>query len=154
MLKAWKRFGLALRVLSVAIIVGLLAVIVLQLVDFYEDKVGFTPERAIEAYFTHLAKGDFDQVYALTDKERLTDIYGRPITEEEFLRQLQRLTGGRQMPFQSITVKRLFEREGVRYYEVGLHSVVSGRSGTSHVVVEVRRQDSSWVVRYPFAIVL
>jgi hypothetical protein len=154
MLKAWKRFGLMLRLVSVAIILGLLAVIGYQLVDFYEDKVGFTPNRAIEAYFTHLAQGNFDEVYALTDKEHLTDIYGRPVTEEEFIRQLEGLTGERRMPFQSITVTRLLERQGVRYYEVELHSVVSGRSGTSHVVVEVRRQGGAWVVSYPFAIVL
>ena len=154
MLKAWKRFGLVLRLVSVAIILGLVAVIVYQLVDFYEDKVGFTPNRAIEAYFTHLAQGDFDQVYALTDKERLTDIYGRPVTEEEFIRQLGGLTGGRRMPFQDITITRLLERQGVRYYAVELRSVVGGRPGTSHVLLEVRRQGSSWVITYPFAIVL
>jgi len=154
MLRAWKRFGWMLRVVSVAIILGLLAVIGYQLVDFYEDKVGFTPNRAIESYFTYLAQGDFDEVYALTDKEHLTDIYGRPVTEEEFIRQLEALTGERRMPFQTITVTRLLERQGVRYYQVELHSVVSGRSGTSHVLVEVRRQDGTWVVSYPFAIVL
>ncbi len=154
MLKAWKRFGFMLRVVSVAIILGLLAVIGYQLVDFYEDKVGFTPNRAIETYFTHLAQGNFDEVYALTDKEQLTDIYGRPVTEEEFVRQLEGLTGERRMPFQSITVTRLLERQGVRYYAVELHSVVSGRSGTSRVLLEVRRRDGSWVLSYPFAIVL
>lgn len=154
MLKSWKRFSLILRLVSVVIILGILAVIGYQLVGFYEDKVGFTPRRAIEAYFTHLAQGNFDQVYVLTDKERLTDIYGRPVTEEEFIRQLEGLTGERRMPFQRITVTRLFERQGIRYYQVELHSVVGGRAGTSRVLVEVRRQGGSWVVTYPFAIVL
>lgn len=154
MLQAWKRFGLALRLVSVAIIVGILVLIGFQLVDFYEDKVGFTPTRAIEAYFTHLAQGNLDEVYALTDKEYLTDIYGRPVTEEEFIRQLKGLTGERPMPFQSITATHLIERQGVRYYLVELHSVVGGRSGTSRLLLEVRRQDGSWVITYPFAIVL
>lgn len=154
MLNAWKRFGFVLRLVSIAIILGLLVVIGFQLVAFYEDKVGFTPNRAIEAYFTHLAQGDYEEVYALTDKERLTDIYGRPVTEEEFIRQLQGVTGERRMPFQSITATRLLERQGVRYYVVELHSVVGGRAGTSRVLVEVRRQGGSWVVTYPFAIVL
>ncbi len=154
MLQVWKRFGLVLRLVSIAIILGLLVVIGYQLVDFYEDKVGFTPNRAIEAYFTHLAQGNFDEVYALTDKEHLTDIYGRPVTEEEFIRQLEALTGERRMPFQTITVTRLLERQGVRYYLVELRSVVSGRSGTSRLLLEVRRQGGSWVLTYPFAIVL
>lgn len=154
MLQAWKRFGLVLRLVSVVIILGLLAVIGYQLVDFYEDKVGFTPTRAIEAYFTHLAQGNFDAVYALTDKEHLTDIYGRPVTEEEFIRQLEGLTGERRMPFQTITVTHLLERQGVRYYLVELRSVVGGRSGTSCLLLEVRRQGGSWVIAYPFAIVL
>lgn len=154
MLKAWKRFGVILRLVSVAIILGLLVFIGYQLYTFYEDMVGFTPDRAVEAYFNHLAQGEFDQVYALTDKERLTDIYGRPVTVDEFIRQLEALTGARRMPFQTITVTRLFERQGVRYYAVELHSVVGGRAGTSRVLLEVRRQRGSWVVTYPFAIVL
>jgi hypothetical protein len=58
------------------------------------------------------------------------------------------------MPFQRIVVTRLFERQGVRYYQVELHSVVGGRAGASRVLVEVRRQGGAWVVTYPFAIVL
>ena len=154
MLKAWKRFSFVLRIASVAVILGLLAVIGFQLVDFYEDKVGFTPNRAVETYFSNLAQGNYAEVYALTDKERLTDIYGRPVTEAEFIEQLQSLTGGRRIPFQAITVTRLFERQGVRYYAVDLRSTVSGRSGESHVLVEVRRSGRSWIVTYPFAIVL
>ena len=72
---------------GIAIIVALLGIIVYQLYTYYSDRIGFTPTKAIETYFQALAQGDYEEVYRLTSKEHLTDIYGRPVTETEFFEQ-------------------------------------------------------------------
>lgn len=154
MLKRWKRFSTMARLGGIAIIVALLGIIVYQLYVYYSDRIGFTPTKAIETYFQALAQGDYEEVYRLTSKERLTDIYGRPITEAEFFEQLEGLTGGYRLPFHSIETTKLFERRGVRYYLVELRSSVGGTPGESRLFVEVRRSGGAWVVTYPFAIVL
>ena len=154
MVEKLKRYSMMARVLGVVIIVGLLAAIGYYLYGFYSNKVGFTAEKAITAYFDALARGDYAQVYTLTAKEDLTDIYGRPITKGEFIEQLRALTDGHKLPFSSVESTKLFERQGVRYYSVTLHSFVGGISGTSKVLIQIWRVDRSWVIEYPFAIVL
>ena len=154
MLKGWKRFSTMARLGGIAVIVALLGIIAYQLYAYYSDRIGFTPTRAIETYFQALAQGDYEEVHRLTFKERLTDIYGRPITETEFIEQLRRLTGGRRLPFHGVEATKLFERGGVRYYLVELHSSLGGTPGESRLLVEVRRSGKTWVVTYPFAIVL
>jgi hypothetical protein len=142
------RFG------ALVIILAVLGVVVYQLYDFYHDKVGYTPSRAIEDYFHALAAGDYDEVYRLTAKTDLTDIYGRPITKDEFIAQLVRVTGGRQLPFRSIEMVKIHERQGSQLYLVKLQSSMAGGAGQARVVVEVRREGKIWVVTYPFAIML
>ena len=154
MLKNWKRYSVAARIGGIALLVALVGVIVYQLYDFYGDKIGFTPTKAIEDYFTALAQGNFKEVYRLTAKDHLTDIYGRPITQGEFEEQLGRLTGDHRLPFRSIEVTKLLDRRGMRYYLVTLSSSVGGTSGESRLLVEVRREHNTWLVTYPFAIML
>jgi hypothetical protein len=149
-----KRYAVVARVVGIVILLIVLGVVAYQLYDFYKDKVGLTPAKAVQTYFATLAQGDYEEVYRLTAKDRLTDIYGRPVTEAEFITQLKRLTGDRQVPFTTIEVKKLCDVRNARYYDVTLHSSIGGASGESHVIVEVRRQDSAWVVTYPFPIVL
>ena len=152
--KKLERLSLITRIVGIAILVGLLGIIVYQLYDFYSDKVGFTPTDAVEAYLDALARGNYQEVYRLTYKADLTDIYGRPITQGEFFDQLEKLTGGRRLPFRRIEATKLFERQGVRYYEVKLSSSVGGTLGESKLLVQVRRENGGWAVTYPFAIIL
>lgn len=154
MLRRWQQLSKVIRTIAILVIVGLLGVIGYELWDFYKDKVGATPSRAVTAYFAALGQGDYEEVYRLTDKDNLTDIYGRPITKNEFLQQLERATGEQPQPFTRIEVTKLFDRQSVYYYAVKLHSVVGGVSGQSHILVEVHRRDKEWLVTYPFAIVL
>jgi len=154
MVERFRRYSMAARVLGVMIILALLGVIGYYLYDFYSDKVGFTAEKAIEAYFNALAQGDYEEVYRLTATEHLTDIYGRPITKGEFVEQLKALTGKHRLPFSRVESTKLFERQGVRYYSVTLHSFVGGKAATSKLLVQMWRVDRSWVIKYPFIIVL
>ena len=152
--KKLKRLSLMVRIGGIAILVALLGIIGYQLYDFYSDKIGFTPTDAIESYLNALARGNHQEVYRLTYKADLTDIYGRPITQGEFFDQLEKLTGGRGLPFRRIEATKLFERRDVRYYEVKLSSSVGGTPGESRLLIQMRREDGGWVVTYPFAIML
>jgi len=142
------------RLIGIFVIVGLVAFVVYQVYDFYDDKVGYTSSRAVEDYFNALAAGNNDEVYRLTSQDYLTDIYGRPVTRAEFSEQLDGITGGKRMPFTKIEAQKLTEAHNAHYYVVTLYSNVGGSMGSSRLVVEVVRQDKTWVVRYPFAIVL
>ena len=149
-----QRYTSMVRLGGIVIIIALLGVVVYQLYDFYSDKVGFTPVKAVESYFNALGQGNYQEVYRLTAKEHLTDIYGRPITKGEFIEQLKKLTGGHRLPFGSVEVTKLVERKGTYYFLVTLHSSVGGTLGESRLLVKVRREDNTWVVTYPFAIML
>ncbi|MCD6520347.1 MAG: hypothetical protein J7M05_10550 [Anaerolineae bacterium] len=148
------RYIVMLRWGGILLLIALVGIVGYELYDFYQDKVGFTPTKAIETYFDALAQGDYEKVYELTNKDYLTDIYGRPITKGEFFDQLKGLTGGHHLPFQDVEVTRVFRKRGIHYYEVKLHSTVGGIRGTSRLLVEVRRKGKTWVITYPFAIVL
>jgi len=149
-----KRITLILRIIGVLMLLGLIVSGILQVRDFYADKVGFTPERAIRSYFDALSRGSYSEVYQLTAKEHLTDIYGRPITEREFYSQLRAVTGGNPLSINDVTMTKLCDVDGTYYYLVELSSDVSTATGKSRLVVEVRRGESGWVITYPFAIML
>ncbi|OGO06696.1 MAG: hypothetical protein A2Y73_00485 [Chloroflexi bacterium RBG_13_56_8] len=150
----WGRISRMIRLGGIAIILALLGIMAYQLYMYYSDQLGFTPTEAVETYFQSLAQGDYEEVYRLTAKEYLTDIYGRPITKAEFFEQLNGLTGDRSFSFHSIEATEFFERDGARYYVVALTSSIGGTSGGSRLLVEVQRNGGAWVVTYPFAIVL
>ena len=148
------RYARLVRIAGFVVIAGVLAFVLYQVYDFYSDKVGYTAPKAIKTYFSALASGDEEEVYRLTAKDRLVDIYGRPITQAEFYRQIRRLSGGRSLPFESIEATKLAERGNAHYYLVTLVSSVGGVRGESRLLIELRKQSRTWVITYPFAIVL
>ncbi len=148
------RIARIMRLAGILVLVGVLAVAAYQLYAFYTQKVVFSADRTIEAYFSALASGNYGEVYRLTAKEELTDLYGRPITQDEFVEQLQGVTGGRRMPFEKITATKLFQAQEATFYAVTLQSAMAGGSGVSRVVIEARRQGNAWQIVYPFAILL
>ena len=149
-----KQYAKIVRIAGIAVLVGLVVVVGYQVYDFYSERVGFTPRKAIESYFASLARGDFAEVYRLTDKEHLSDIYGRPITEGEFMDQVQLVTGDHRMPFQAVQTSKLAEKHGSQYYLVTLTSAVGGTQTTAELTVRVRKDGSHWYITYPFAIIL
>ncbi|MFH1085963.1 MAG: hypothetical protein V1772_09405 [Chloroflexota bacterium] len=142
------------RLVGVLILLAVVGVVIYQLYVFYSDKVGYTADKAIATYFTALSQGNHEQVYQLTAQEELADIYGRPITKAEFFKQLRALTGEQRLAYTRIEARKLFEARGWRYYEVTLESQVGGSSGTSRILLEVRRVGGGWAIKYPFAIML
>lgn len=154
MLKNWKRMSSMARLIALVLILALLGFGGYQLYDFYRDKVGFTPTKAINSYFAALGQGNYEEVYRLTAKQGLTDIYGRAITKDEFLQQVKKVTGEKKMPFTSVETFKLLFKQGSYYYVVKLHSNVGGTDHVSRLVIEVRREGKDWAVVYPFAIVL
>lgn len=149
-----RRVSRVMRLVALAIILVVLGIVLYNVYDFWRDQVGDTPAKAIESYFNALAMGNYEEVYRLTAKSRLTDIYGRPITKDEFMVQLTRVTGGKQVGFRSIQVSQLDSQRGAQFYIVTLQSNLAGASGSAQLVVEVVREGKSWLIVYPFAIVL
>jgi len=149
-----KRISWGIRIGALIVLLVILYMGVAELRDFYSDKIGFTAERAIYAYFEALGQGDYAEVYRLSNKERLTDIYGRAITQQEFRRQLENLTGRTPLSFTQVRATSLCEDGDYRYFVVQLYSDVGGTTRSSRLIVEVCRYDGSWVITYPFAIVL
>jgi hypothetical protein len=154
MLNKLRRMSATVRIIGIAVLVALLGFVAFQLYDFYRDKVGFTPTKAITAWVEALGQGNYQEVYRLTAKQELTDIYGRAITQDEFIAQVKKVTGEREMPFTTVETFKLLYKQGSYYYVVKLHSSVGGTDHVSRLVIEVRREGSDWVVAYPFAIVL
>ncbi len=149
-----RRYTLMMRVVGIIIILVLLGIVGYQLYVFYGEHLGYTPTRAINDYFMALSEGEYDTVYRMTNPESLTDIYGRRIMPGEFVEQLRGLVGDDPVPFNRVEVEKLFESGTFRYYEVTLHSSVVGTPGQSRVIVEVQRSGNTWLITYPFAIVL
>lgn len=154
MFKRLNRVSLTVRLLAAVVLAVILYIGVRELLDFYSEEVGFTPERAIQTYFGALASGDYAEVYRLTNKAHLTDIYGRSVTEQEFREQLRKVTGGRNLVFSHVRATKLFQNEGTRYYAVELHSSLGGTPSVSRVIVEVQADGRGWAITYPFAIIL
>ncbi len=154
LIKSWKRLSSMTRLGIIGFLVVVVAFVGYKGYGLYNEKMGLTPEKAVEGYFNALATGDYEEVYRLTGKTHLTDIYGRPITHDEFVDQVKRITNERRLPFNGIEVTRMFRHEGSHYYLVELSSTVGGKAGKSKVTVEVHREDGVWVVTYPFAILL
>ena len=150
----FRRYMQIARLVGILILVAVLGVVIYQLYIFYSDKVGYTADKAIATYFTALSQGNYEQVYQLTAQEELTDIYGRPITKSEFFKQLRAVTGEQRLDYTRIEARKLLDTRGVRYYEVTLQSSVGGATGSSRVLLEVRRAGNGWIIKYPFAIML
>lgn len=150
----WRYYSKRILLVAFLLIAVLLGRGIYQAYNLYSDRVTFTPTKVIETYFTALATGDYEEVYRLTAKEDLTDIYGRDVTRGEFMEQLEEVTGGHPLPLETVEIEELFKGNEVQYYRVLLTFSVGGRSRQSRLLVEVRREGDSWVVTYPFAIVL
>lgn len=153
----WRQlFERSVRIIRIACVVILLVVLAMagyQLYTFYHDRLGNTPAKAVEGYFVALGQGDTAEVYRLTDKSKLTDIQGRPVSRDSFEAQLDAITGGRILTFSEITVERIYRKSDMYYFHVKLASDMSSSTSYAELVVEVRREADAWVITYPFGTV-
>jgi hypothetical protein len=154
MLEKLKHFSLWVKAIGILILVAVFGMVAYYLYDFYSDKLGYTPTKAIDAYFVAFAQGDLNRVYEMTDQADLTDVYGRPVTKSELLRQIRAARGTETMPFTDVHSEKVCDSRGIHYYRVTLTSQVAGTTGTSHLLIQLRRVDKTWLIKYPFAILL
>jgi hypothetical protein len=147
-------FSRRVRNAAIVIVIVVLGFVAYQVYDFYTNRVGVTATKTVEMYFAALSQGNLEEVARLTDRDHLTDIYGRSITPGEFQEQLKKLTGGYKMAFTEVKVVQIAEKQNSRFYLVTMRSEVSAPGQSSRLLVEVRRTNSVWLVTYPFAIVL
>jgi hypothetical protein len=151
--KGLRSFMLRLRIAGMLILLVVAGMAVYRVYDIYRPQLGsLTTDKTIESYFMALGRGDHGEVYRLTSKTNLTDLYGRPITEGEFRQQLRRMTDGTNLPINSVQSSRIFEHSGSRFYRVTIHSTLGGQPSQSTQLVELRQEEGVWVVVYPFAI--
>ncbi len=147
-IERWFRIG------AIVVLIGLVIAGAVQLYGYYTNKVGATAEKALYAWIQALAAGDSDEVYRMTARDRLTDIYGRPVTASEFRRQVSAVTGDEALPLQLTRLTRLADESDACYFLVELATTGGSAPGGSRMLMEVTRQAGVWLVTWPFAIVL
>ena len=55
----WRRISNTIRWVAVLIILVVIGMAAYQVYDFYRDRVGTTAEKAVQAYFSALAAGNY-----------------------------------------------------------------------------------------------
>lgn len=146
------------RVVNIARIIGiivLLAIVVTgvrQLIVFYSNEVGLSAPAAAEAYTRALLSGNLDDVYRTTDKASITDLYGRPIQRIEFMDQARRVIGPDALPVEKVEVTKLFDRDGVHYYQIDVTYTSTVPPLTKRIYMQLHNVDGTWLVVWPFGL--
>jgi hypothetical protein len=117
--------------------------------NWYQQRYGFTAERALERYFTALGEADYDVVYDMTPDGDLM-VLGRKLSRRDFASRVAELLGGEEMEIDEIALERIAQRGEYHYYRVALHYRLGGTGKVTRLLVEVRREGEKWKVTYPF----
>ena len=116
---------------------------------WYQQRYGPTAERALDTYFTALADGDYEVLYAMTPDADLM-VLGRKVSEGEFARNVEDLLGGEEMVVKEIEAERIAQRGEYHYFRVSLHYSLGGTGKVARLLVELRPVADEWEVTYPF----
>jgi hypothetical protein len=116
---------------------------------WYQQRYGHTAERALDTYFTALADGDYEVLYAMTPDADLM-VLGHKVSEGEFARNVEDLLGGEEMAMKEIEAERIAQRGEYHYFRVSLHYSLGGTGKVAHLLVELRPVGDEWEVTYPF----
>jgi len=138
--------GIALAVLLV------LALLVagFKVKGWLDRRASGSPEMAIESYFQALADGDYGTMYNLTLREELTDVFGRKLTRDEFLDQVQKVTGGQRMTLEKVESAYIGRQGEYRFYQVTLYYNLGGEGKVKRLLVAVKKEYDAWRIAYPF----
>jgi hypothetical protein len=148
------------RVVNIARIAGAIALVaiavtgVLQLIDFYRNEVGLSAPDAAETYVNALLAGNLDTVYTMTDKARLTDLYGRPVGRTEFMAQAREVVGADPLAVESVQANKLYVQDGVHYYVVDITFPSGAPAQSKRLLLELRNEEGTWLVTWPFGLTL
>ena len=116
---------------------------------WYQQRYGPTAEKALEAYFTALADGDYAAMYEMTPDSDLM-VLGHKLSERDFTARVEELLGGEEMEMQDIELERIAQRDEYHYFRVSLHYRLGGTGKVARLLVELKPSNGDWEVTYPF----
>lgn len=117
--------------------------------EWYHQRYGSTPERALGRYFTALGDAEYDIMYDMTPDVDLM-VLGRKLSRRDFADRLKELLGGQEMEMGEVELERVAQRGENYYFKVVLHYRLGGTGKIARLLVELGREGQDWKVTYPF----
>jgi hypothetical protein len=117
--------------------------------NWYNQRYGATPERAVERYFTALGDAQYDIMYEMTPDEDLM-VLGRKLSQVDFADRVEELFGGEEMEMEGIELERIAQRGEYYYFRVILRYRLGDTGKVTPLLVEAKREGQDWKVTYPF----
>jgi hypothetical protein len=117
--------------------------------DWYNQRYGDTPDRAVERYFTALGDAEYRIMYEMTPDADLM-VLGRKLSQADFANRVEELLGGEEVEIEEIEVERIAQRGESYYFRVVLHYRLGGTGKVTPLLVETKREGQDWKVTYPF----
>lgn len=140
------------RIAGIVVLVAIAVTGVLRLIEFYSQEVGLSAPNAAETYARALYEGNLDTVYNMTDAASLTDLYGRPVERVAFMAEARELRGSDPRTVERIKVDKLFDADGVHYYLVSVIFSADGGPVSRELLLQLRNDEGSWRVAWPFGL--
>jgi len=132
-----------------AALIFLIAVGLYQGYNWYHQRYGATPEKALERYFIALGDAEYDIMYEMTPDADLMAL-GRKLSGQDFADQVEELLGDEELEMEEIELERIAQRGEYYYFRVVLHYRLGGTGKVTRLLVELRREGQDWKVTYPF----
>ncbi len=132
-----------------ALLIFVVAVGLYTAYNWYHQRYGPTPERALERYFTALGDGEYDTMYEMTPDADLM-VLGRKLSRGDFANQVEELLAGEEMEMDEIELERIAQRGEYHYFRVVLHYRLGGTGKVTRLLVELTREEQDWKITYPF----
>ncbi len=138
-----------LIVVAVAVLVGVVFGIARGL-EWYDQRWGDSPHRAVREYFQAMADADYDKMYDMTAVRELTDVFNRKMSRADFASQVRRVTGNQPLKIYDMEVIRVGSYDEGVYFKVVMDIEVGRTRKVVDFLVEAIYQNTQWTVAYPF----
>ncbi len=138
-----------LIVVAVAVLVGVVFGIARGL-EWYDQRWGDSPHRAVREYFQAMADADYDKMYDKTSVRELTDVFNRKMSRADFASQVRRVTGNQPLKIYDMEVIRVGSYDEGVYFKVAMDIEVGRTRKVVDFLVEAIYQNTQWTVAYPF----
>jgi hypothetical protein len=117
--------------------------------NWYHQRYGATPEKALQRYFLALGDAEYDIMYEMTPDADLM-VLGRKLSPGDFANRVEELLGGEDMEMGDVELEMIAHRGEYYYFRVLLHYRLGGTGKVARLLVELRREGQDWKVTYPF----